>query len=105
MDLISPDLFTHLVKLAALELDPKESEYLREQLNNQLKAIRELEAIPLEAGTLATSHGVTYPPDAIPQLRRDEWLPYPTPEAILAQAPEIEDGYIIVPDIPHTELD
>jgi Asp-tRNA(Asn)/Glu-tRNA(Gln) amidotransferase C subunit len=70
-----------------------------------LKAIHELEAIPLEAGTLVTSHGVPYPPEITPALRSDEWQPYPRPEDILAQAPETEDGYIIVPEIPHTELE
>ena len=41
-DEISPDLFNHLAELAA-----DEAEYLRRQLNNQLKAIHKLETIPL----------------------------------------------------------
>ena len=45
---ITPELFAHLVDLAALELSPEEGEYIRAQLNNQLKAIHELEAIPLD---------------------------------------------------------
>ena len=55
-DPITPEIFAHLVDLAALELSPEEAEYLRRQLNNQLKAIHELEAIPLDeapAGHLA----------------------------------------------------
>jgi Asp-tRNA(Asn)/Glu-tRNA(Gln) amidotransferase C subunit len=40
-----------------------------------------------------------------PALRSDAWQPYPDAAEILAQAPETEDGYIIVPDIPHTKLD
>ncbi len=44
-DLIDADVFSHLVGLAALELDQEESEYLRRELNNQLAAIRELQAI------------------------------------------------------------
>ena len=35
-DPITPELFTHLVELAALELTPPEAEYLRGQLNGQL---------------------------------------------------------------------
>jgi len=104
-DTISPELFEHLVRLAALELDPKEAEYLRRELNNQLKAIHELEAIPLDPGTPVTSHGVPYTPDITPSLRQDAWLPYPDPERILSQAPETEESYIVVPDIPHTELE
>jgi aspartyl/glutamyl-tRNA(Asn/Gln) amidotransferase C subunit len=101
---ITPELFQHLVTLAALELQPEEAEYLRRQLNNQLKAIRELEAIPLDASTAATSHGVPYTPSMIPLARPDEWQPYPASEEILNQAPESDEGYIIVPEIPHTEL-
>jgi aspartyl/glutamyl-tRNA(Asn/Gln) amidotransferase C subunit len=101
---ISPETFTHLVQLAALELSPEEAEYLRRQLNNQLKAIHELEAIPLERDTPLTSHGVPYTPQITPSIRSDEWLPYPHPEDILAQAPETDEGYFIVPEIPHTDL-
>jgi len=109
-DSISPEVFEHLVRLAALELDPQEAEYLRGQLNHQLKAIHELEAIPLEAGTPTTSHGVPYTPETTPPIRPDEQKLDPAPERalaagkILAQAPEFDDGYIIVPEIPHTEL-
>lgn len=102
---ITAEIFNHLVDLAALELDAAESEYLRRQLNNQLKAIHELEAIPLDEGILPALHGVPYPEGISPAPRPDEWVPYPDPAAILAQAPETEDGYIIVPDIPHTQLD
>jgi len=104
-DHISPDIFLHLIELAALELGPAEAEYLRRELNNQLKAIHELEAIPLDSETPITSHGVPYTPQTTPPLRTDEWLPYRDPQEILDQAPESEDGYIIVPEIPHTELD
>lgn len=102
---ITPDLFDHLVLLAALELPTEEAEYLRRELNNQLKAIHELEAIPLDAGTQPTSHGVPYTPAITPAPREDDWAPHPNPEEILEQAPEVEDGYVVVPDIPHTELE
>lgn len=101
---ITSELFNHLVQLAALELSPDEAEYLRRELNNQLKAIHELEAIPLQADTPTTYHGVPYTPETSPVIRSDQWLPFPEPEDILAQAPESDDGYIIVPEIPHTEL-
>jgi aspartyl-tRNA(Asn)/glutamyl-tRNA(Gln) amidotransferase subunit C len=104
-DEITREIFDHIVSLAALELDETEAEYLRQQLNNQLKAIHELEAIPLEGNISPTSHGVPYSPEIKPAVRADEWHPYPNPAEILAQAPETEDGYILVPDIPHTDLD
>jgi aspartyl/glutamyl-tRNA(Asn/Gln) amidotransferase C subunit len=102
---ISPETFAHLVDLAALQLTPAESEYLRQQLNQQLKAIHELAAIPLDEDITATSHGVPYTTATSPAPRVDTWLPYPNPEEILEQAPQVEDGYIIVPDIPLTNLD
>lgn len=104
-DTITRDIFDHLVQLAALELSEEESEYLRRQLNNQLKAVHELEAIPLDPDTPITSHGVPYTPDITPPARPDDWDPYPRPDEILAQAPETDERYIIVPEIPHTELE
>jgi aspartyl-tRNA(Asn)/glutamyl-tRNA(Gln) amidotransferase subunit C len=104
-DPITPEIFNHLVQLAALELGAEEAEYIRRQLNNQLKAIHELEAIPLDSAVAITSHGVPYTSVTSPAPRPDEWIPYPDVEAILAQAPEVEDRYIVVPDIPHTTLE
>ncbi|MBN1538001.1 MAG: aspartyl/glutamyl-tRNA amidotransferase subunit C [Anaerolineales bacterium] len=102
---ITPEIFEHLVHLAALELNEDEAQYLRRQLNNQLKAIHELEAIPLSDDIKITSHGVPYSPLITPPIRDDAWLPNPAPEDILTQAPETDDNYFIVPDIPHTDLD
>lgn len=103
-DPITPEIFRHLVQLAALELSPEEGEYLRRELNNQLKAIGELEAIPLDPNAQPTSHGVIYTPESTPPIRNDTWQPSPNPAAILAQAPESDAGYIVVPEISHTAL-
>ncbi len=104
-DLITSEIFDHLVQLAALELTPDEGEYIRRQLNNQLKAIHQLEAIPLDAGVTITSHGVPYTDLSSPAPRADEWVPYKDVADLLTQAPQIEDRYIVVPDIPHTTLE
>ncbi len=103
-DEITPELFAYLVGLAALELDEKQAEYLRGELNHQLTAIHELEAIPLDENVPISLHGVPYPPEASPALRPDEWRPDPDTSAILGQAPRQADRYIEVPDIPHTTL-
>jgi aspartyl-tRNA(Asn)/glutamyl-tRNA(Gln) amidotransferase subunit C len=103
-DEISPELFNHLVELAALELDADEAEYLRRQLNNQLKAIHELETIPLDPHTPVASHGVLYTPASVPSMRDDEPHPDPDPFRLISGAPEVQDGYIVVPDIPHQDL-
>ena len=103
-DEITPELFEHLVELAALELTGEEGEYLRKQLNNQLKAIHELEAIPLDPSTPIASHGVPYGAYTSPAIREDVLASYPDPARLLTGAPETEDNYIVVPDIPHQDL-
>lgn len=103
-DAITPEIFRHLVDLAALELDEAEGEYLRGQLNAQLKAIRELEAIDLEAGLAITTHGVPFAPEVSAPPREDVPEPSALADAILRQAPEVDGRYLVVPDIPHTEL-
>ena len=103
-DEITPELFNHLVELAALELSNAEGEYLRRELNNQLKAIHELEAIPIDPSTPVASHGVPYTSATSPSIREDVVIPCPNQENLLKAAPETEDGYIVVPDIPHQNL-
>ncbi|MEA4910301.1 MAG: hypothetical protein GYA17_11400 [Chloroflexi bacterium] len=104
-DQIDRNTFDHLVLLAALDMGTEQAEYLRQELNHQLKVIRELAAIPLDEATPATSHGVPYTADIRQSVREDVWQPYPAPEEIIGQAPQVDDGYIVVPDIPHTKLD
>jgi len=103
-DEITPELFTHLVELAALELSADESEYLRRQLNNQLKSIHELESIPLDPATPIASHGVPYTAETSAAIREDILAPYPNPARLLSGAPEVADNYIVVPEIPHQDL-
>ncbi|PWH20321.1 MAG: hypothetical protein DDG59_00635 [Anaerolineae bacterium] len=103
--MITPELFDHLVELAALELSPPEAEYLRQQLNQQLKALQELVAIPVQASIPPALHGVSYTAEIRPPIREDEWIPSPYAEAILNQAPEVDERYIVVPDIPHQDLE
>jgi aspartyl-tRNA(Asn)/glutamyl-tRNA(Gln) amidotransferase subunit C len=104
-DPITRAIFEHLVRLAALELDEGEANYLRKEMNDQLQAIRDLEAIDIPEGLGITSHGVAYSPEISAAEREDEILPSDKADAILEQAPAVEDRYLIVPDIPHTELE
>jgi len=104
-DPISPELFKHLVELAALELGDAEAHYLRAELNKQLKSIDELAAIPVGADVPAISHGVPYAAAIRPALRPDQSEQSPTSPDILAQAPQTDDDYFVVPDIPHEELE
>jgi aspartyl/glutamyl-tRNA(Asn/Gln) amidotransferase C subunit len=104
-DSIDRETFDHLVGLAALELDQQQADYLLRELNSQLKAIRELAAIPLEDSVPASLHGIPYTSAGSSALREDIWIPEPNPAEIIAQAPETREGYIVVPDIPHTTLE
>jgi aspartyl-tRNA(Asn)/glutamyl-tRNA(Gln) amidotransferase subunit C len=104
-DEITLELFEHLVDLAALQLTPQESDYLRRQLNGQLKAIHELERIPLSEEVPPAAHGVPFPAGVRPVLRPDQVQPSLDAAKILAQAPETDEGYFVVPDIPHTALE
>lgn len=105
MEEITPDVFEKLVKLAALELEPEEAEYLRGQLNNQLRTVHELVDIPLSADVPLASHGVPYPVEISSALRKDSWMPFAQPEEILEGAPQTEENYFVVPEIPHTRLE
>ncbi|MCC7361451.1 MAG: hypothetical protein IT317_18335 [Anaerolineales bacterium] len=104
-DEITPEVFAHLVRLAALELGPEEGEYLRKQLNGQLKAVRELEGIAVAADVPPAAHGVPYPAEIRQGLRADvARVDAALAARIVAQAPESDEGYFVVPEIRHTEL-
>ncbi len=104
-ELIPRDVFEHMVDLAAFALQEDEKDYLHQQLNHQLTSIRELEAISIPADLPTTTHGVEYGKDGKPALRKDEWVPCENTTEILEQAPKLHDDYIVVPDIPTTELE
>jgi len=102
---ITREIFDRLVELAALALDDDEADYIRKELNNQLAAIDELAAIDIPDGTQPASHGVPYTDENSQALRLDKSRQCGAVEAILKQAPEHKERYIIVPDIPHTTLE
>ena len=95
-DYIDQEIFNHLVELSQLNLDPQEAEYLRTELNHQLTALKELLQVPLDEDIQPSTWGL------VPHgtgMRPDEAIPDAHPQAIVALAPETEDGYIAVPDI------
>jgi len=101
---ITTRIFEKLVKLAALEVSQEEGQYLRRELNNQMVSIEVLESIPIDAETEPADHGVPYDETNSPLPREDLAQRDPHREDILGQAPELEDGYIVVPDISQEEL-
>jgi aspartyl/glutamyl-tRNA(Asn/Gln) amidotransferase C subunit len=103
--MIDPETFSHLIELASFEFEPAQADYLREQMNRQLKTIDELAAVPIDENVPTEIHGVPYPAENRPKLRDDISSPFPDHDHLTAQFPQFEDGYVIVPDIPHQELD
>ena len=102
--MIDSETFSHLVELASFEFEPDQADYLRAELNRQLKTIDELAAVPLDDSLPAEIHGVPYPPENRQNLRSDESATFPDRDLLTGQFPQFEDGYVIVPDIPHQEL-
>lgn len=101
---ITPELFNRLAELAALELTPDEAQYLRHELNQQLKAIRELERIDIADDVPPAARGVAYPPGVRSDLREDVPVASTFATALLAGAPDSDGEYFIVPEIPHQDL-
>jgi aspartyl-tRNA(Asn)/glutamyl-tRNA(Gln) amidotransferase subunit C len=104
-DEITPEVFKYLVDLASFELEPENQEYLRKQLNAQLKSIHELAEIPLSEDIPASLHGVEYPKQNRPPIREDQPNPFDAIQELTGQIPQFEDGYVVVPDIPHQTLE
>ena len=75
------------------------------ELNNQLVSIRELAAIPLDDDVEPAARGVAYTADSTPDIRADVATGSKDADAILAQAPQVEERYIVVPEIPREVLD
>ena len=101
---ITPELFVYLSELAAIELAPDEAEYLRRELNQQLKAVEELERIAIADDVPPAARGVPYPARSRPALRSDTPVASDLAAALLAGAPEADDAYFNVPEIPHQDL-
>lgn len=102
---ISREDFQRLAELASLELPEQEAEYLRQELNKQMISIEVLESIPIDAETGTAAHGLPYTDFNSQSPRADNARQDPHRQAILDQAPELEEGYIVVPDISHQELE
>jgi len=99
-DNITPEMFAKLVTLAALELTPEESEYLRTELNHQLAAVKELSEIQLAEGVQPSLHGLDCQGNS---PRPDVWIPFANSPEILALAPESDGAYFQVPDFRRSD--
>lgn len=91
---ISREEVEHVARLARLELTEDEVERFREQLSAVLERAQRIQALDLD----------DVPPTAHPVALNNVWrndavVPFADTEAILANAPEIEDSRFRAPQI------
>ncbi len=84
----------HVARLARLDLTDDERERMRAELSQILEHAEKIQALDLD-GVPPTSHSVSIRN----ALRPDEVTPSLSPDEVLANAPEVEDGRIKVPRI------
>lgn len=101
---IDETVFQHLVELAALELTGEEALYLRQQLNQQLRVVHEMDSMQISSDVKTNPHGIAYTETNSAPIREDVLEPGKKPLDLASIAPQFEDGFIIVPEIPHTKL-
>jgi aspartyl-tRNA(Asn)/glutamyl-tRNA(Gln) amidotransferase subunit C len=96
---IDDETVARVARLSRLELTDEERVVFRAQLAGILEAFQRVAALDLPAADEAAP--ATAPPDAA--LRDDEVTPSLPREEALANAPETEDGYFVVPPVIDTD--
>ena len=91
---ISKQEVEHIAHLARLELDEGLKETMSEQLSHILDYIDTLKAVNVEGVTPAS--GAAFMNNV---LREDETVPSPGPDVTLANAPERDDDFYLVPRV------
>ncbi|MEG3638434.1 Asp-tRNA(Asn)/Glu-tRNA(Gln) amidotransferase subunit GatC [Magnetococcus sp. PR-3] len=91
---VTKETVQHVANLARLEFNEEETERFTEQISRITDLMDELGKLPTE-GVLPMSHAVDM---AIPQ-REDVVTNGDTREAMLANAPEAENGHFRVPKV------
>ncbi|MGN0524493.1 Asp-tRNA(Asn)/Glu-tRNA(Gln) amidotransferase subunit GatC [Eubacterium sp.] len=89
---ITPDLIKYLEKLARITLSEDEEKKVGNELQDILTYIDMLNELDTD-GVEAMSH--CFPVTNV--MREDEVAPSMSPDEIVANAPESQDGYFVVP--------
>ena len=89
---ITPDLIKYLEKLARITLSEDEEKKVGNELQDILTYIDMLNELDTD-GVEAMSH--CFPVTNV--MRKDEVAPSMSPDEIVANAPESQDGYFVVP--------
>lgn len=96
--MIDERVIAHVARLSRLELSPQEVEAFRTQLASILEHFRTLQALDLTS-VPPTSH--VLPMTNV--LREDVPGACLPREEVLAAAPAVEEGYVVVPPVIETE--
>ncbi len=95
---ITRELVAHVARLSRLALTEEELEQYRQQLSTILEYFARLEALPTE-GVETTSHAIP----VTNVFREDAVSPSLPVEEVLAMAPQVRDGYFVVPRVLEPE--
>lgn len=96
--MIDDSVVAHVARLSRLELTDEERARFRDQLGSILEYFRQLDALDL-TDVPATAHALS----VTNVLREDTPGPSLAREDVLANAPESENGYFVVPPVIETE--
>ncbi len=91
---ISKDEVEKIAHLARLKIHDSQKEKMAEQLSNILQYIDKLKDVDVEGVKL--SSGAAFMNNV---LRSDERIPSPGPEVTLANAPERDEDFYVVPKV------
>ena len=92
--MLSLDQIARIAELARLELSPADSAAMQQQLNGILAMVDAMRAVD--------THGVepmSHPQQAMQRLRDDAVAERDGRERFQAAAPEVEDGFYLVPKV------
>lgn len=84
----------HIAKLARIELDDTHTPTIQKELSSILDMVEQMQAVDTD-GIQPMSH----PMDATQRLRTDEVTEPNQRDALMANAPEQQDGLFIVPKV------
>jgi aspartyl-tRNA(Asn)/glutamyl-tRNA(Gln) amidotransferase subunit C len=94
MPILRREDVAHVAKLARLTMSESELDMFTKQLSQVLEHANDMNALDLE-GVIATAH----PFGLINVVREDELRPCLDHDAVMAMAPDAEDGRFAVPRI------
>jgi aspartyl-tRNA(Asn)/glutamyl-tRNA(Gln) amidotransferase subunit C len=95
---LSRDQVRHVAHLARLGLEPGEEEFYAEQLSKILGHIERMSALDTES--ISPTAQVV---EIVAMMRDDVARPSLPPEVAVANAPETQDGFIVVKSIQEAE--